>query len=60
MKIVNYTYARKNFRSLLDDTVKACEPTCIVSKNNQVVLIGKSEYDKMIKVISNKGLTNAD
>ena len=49
MKIVNYSYARKNLRSVLDEVEKSNEPTCIVSKGNQVVIISKRMYDKMIE-----------
>ena len=51
MKIVNYTYARKNFRKVLDEVVNDSEVTCIVSKGNQVVIISKWVYDLMVKQI---------
>ena len=52
MKIVNYSHARKNFRNVLDEVEQSNEPTCIVSKNNQTVLISKKMYDQMIDVIT--------
>ena len=53
VKIVKYSEARKNLRSTLDKVISDCEPTCIVSKNNQVVLISKAVYDGIIDNISN-------
>jgi len=55
VKIVNYSKARKELRSILDEVEKSNEPTCIVSKNNQVVIISKRMYDNMIDVIT-KGI----
>ncbi len=52
MKIVNYSYARKNFRSVIDECVKTNIPVCIVSKSNQVVIIPKEDYDKMIGILN--------
>lgn len=49
VKIVNYSYARKNLRGVIDAVENDSEPTCIVSKNNQVVLISKSDYDTIIE-----------
>lgn len=49
MKIINYTTAKVNLRRTLDEVVNDSEPTCIVSKNNQVVLINKSDYDNLIE-----------
>ena len=51
MKIVNYSYARKNFRKVLDQVVDDSEVTCVVSKGNQVVIMSKSDYDSMIEVL---------
>ena len=57
VKIVNYSKARKELRSILDEVNNSNEPTCIVSKNNQVVIISKKMYDEMIDVITkNKDL----
>ena len=47
MKIINYTEARENLRRELDLVVNNSEPTCIVSKNNQVVMMSKADYDTM-------------
>lgn len=49
MRIVNYSYARKNFRGVIDEVIDNSEPTCIVSKNNQVVMISKSDYDNLVE-----------
>lgn len=49
MKIVNYSHARKNFRSVIDDCCDDSEPVCIVSKNNQAVMISKSDYDNLVE-----------
>jgi len=49
MNIVNYSYARKNFRSVLDNVVDDCVPCCVVSKGNQVVIISKSDYDSLVE-----------
>ena len=51
MKIVNYSYARKNFRKVLDQVVDDSEVTCIVSKSNQVVIMSKSDYDSIIETL---------
>lgn len=49
MNIVNYSYARKNFRGVIDSVVDDCEPCCVVSKNNQVVIMSKSDYDTLVE-----------
>lgn len=49
MNIVTYSYARKNFRSVLDDVVNNCEPCCVVSKGNQVVMMSKADYDTLVE-----------
>ena len=49
MKIVNYSYARKNLRKLLDQVVDDSVVTCIVSKSNQTVIMSKSDYDSIIE-----------
>ena len=49
MKIVKYSHARKNFRSVIDNVVDDCEPCCVVSKNNQVVMISKLDYDTLVE-----------
>lgn len=54
MKIINYSTARENLRRELDCVIDNNEPTCVVSKNNQVVMIAKSEYDDMNEKIKNK------
>jgi len=51
MKIVNYSYARKNFRKVLDEVVNDSEVTCVVSKGNQVVIMSKSDYDSMVETL---------
>lgn len=54
MKIRKYSEVRNNLRRELDLVVDDCEPTCVVSKNNQVVMMSKEQYDDIIKKI--KGL----
>lgn len=54
MRIIKYSDARQNLRSELDLVVSDSEVTCIISKNNQVVIIGKDEYDRMISIISTR------
>ena len=49
MKIIKYTEARLNLRKVLDQVANDNESTCVVSKSSQVVIISKSQYDKMIK-----------
>ena len=49
MKIIKYTEARLSLRKVLDQVVESNEPTCIVSKSSQVVIVSKSEYDRLIK-----------
>lgn len=51
MNIVKYTEARKKLRSVLDDVVNTEIPTCIVSKDSQVVVITKDQYDRVSKAI---------
>ena len=52
MKRINYSAARKRLREVLDECVNDSVPVCIVSKNNQVVMVSKTDYDLMIKKIS--------
>jgi PHD/YefM family antitoxin component YafN of YafNO toxin-antitoxin module len=52
MEVVNYTYARQNLKTVMDDCAESGEPTVIISKKNQVVMISKSKYYDMVKVIS--------
>ena len=47
MRIINYTEARENLRRELDLVVSNSEPTCVVSKSNQVVMLSKEDYDIM-------------
>lgn len=54
MKIIKYTEARLNLRKVLDEVANTDTPTCIISKNSQVVIVSKSEYDK------NKASNNDD
>ena len=49
MKIIKYSDARSNLRKELDRVVSDSEPTCIISKNNQVVMMSKSDYDTMVE-----------
>ena len=49
MRIINYTEARENLRRELDLVVSNSEPTCIVSKSNQVVIMSKTDYDTLIE-----------
>ena len=46
MKIINYTEAKTNLRKTLDECELTSEPVCIVSRNNQMVIISKAQYDK--------------
>ena len=50
MKIIKYTEARLSLRKTLDQVANSNEPTCVVSKNSQVVIVSKSEYDRLIKL----------
>ena len=49
MRIVKYSEARENLRRELDLVVDNSEPTCVISKNNQVVMMSKSDYDTMVE-----------
>lgn len=51
MKVIKYSEARNNLRSVLDTVSQSCEPTCIVSNNGQAVLMDKAQYDAMIQLI---------
>ena len=51
MQIVNYSYARKNLRKVLDQVVDDSEVTCIVSKANHVVIMSKSDYDSIMETL---------
>ncbi len=56
MKIINYSQARKELRKELDEVVDNSEPTCIVSKGNQVVMMSKEDYDILTETFHcNKG-----
>lgn len=48
MRIIKYSAARQNLRRELDTVVENSEPTCIVSKDNQVVLMSKKDYDAIM------------
>ena len=50
MKIVKYTEARNNLRRVIDDTVNDFESTCIISKNNQVIMMSKNAYEDLIRL----------
>ena len=52
MEVINYTYARQNLKKVMDDCSESGEPTVIISKRNQVVMISKAKYYDMVKVIS--------
>ena len=52
MKIINYTEAKTNLRKTLDECELTNEPVCIVSRNNQMVIISKAQYDMMINKIN--------
>ena len=54
MKVINYSAARKNLRSVIDEVVETGIPTCITSKSNQVVIISKDEFDSMVKQLESK------
>ena len=49
MKIIKYSDARTNLRKEIDRVVNDRETTCIVSKNNQFVMMSKSDYDTMVE-----------
>lgn len=55
MKILNYSYVRKNFRKVIDEVDSSNEPTCITSKGNQAVIISKRMYDEMIETANGLG-----
>lgn len=52
MKIIKYTEARLNLRKVLDQVADSGNPTCVISKNSQVVIIPKDIYDMVSLVIS--------
>ena len=52
MKIINYTEAKTNLRKTLDECERTSEPVCIVSRNNQMMLMPKAQYDMMINQIN--------
>ena len=52
MKIIKYTEARLNLRRVLDQVADSGNPTCVISKNNQVVIIPKDIYDMVSLMIS--------
>ena len=52
MKIVNYSSARKRLREVLDECEKTKEPVCVVSRNNQMIIISKDQYEMMINQIN--------
>jgi len=52
MKVIKYTNARGNLRTELDEVTRTSTPLCIVSKNNQVVVMDKAQYDIMIDLIN--------
>jgi prevent-host-death family protein len=52
MKIINYTEAKTNLRKTLDECERTSEPVCIVSRNNQMVVISKAQYEMMINQIN--------
>lgn len=52
MKIINYSEARTKLRSVLDEVDQTNEPTFIISKNNQVVVLSKDMYELMIAKIN--------
>ncbi len=54
MKIVSYSKARLELRSVLDEVSNSGEPTCVISKSNQVVIISKKMYDEIIEGIKVK------
>ena len=49
MEITNYTNARKNLKRIMDLACLNQEPTLIISKSTQVVIISKAKYDLLIK-----------
>ena len=49
MRIINYTEARENLRRELDLVVSNSEATCVISKNNQVVMMSKVDYDTLVE-----------
>jgi prevent-host-death family protein len=49
MDIINYTYARANLKKVMDSASLTGEPTLIISKKNQVVIMSKSKYQLLIK-----------
>ena len=52
MKTINYSAARQELRKLLDECEQTNNPVCIVSRNNQMIVISKAQYDMMINKIN--------
>ena len=48
MKIISYTEMKTNLRKTLDECEQTNNPVCIVSRNNQMIVISKAQYDMMI------------
>lgn len=45
MNICNATEARANFFKLIQDTITNHEPTCVTSKNGNIIVISQEDYD---------------
>ena len=50
MKTINYSNARQTLRKVIDDCVNNNEPVIIKSKNSEVVLISKDDYEQITKL----------
>lgn len=54
MKIITYTEMKTNLRKTLDECERTEIPVCIMSRNNQMIVISKSKFDSMEKQIKDK------
>jgi len=62
MQVHSSTWARKNFFTLLKDTVESNNPTVITGKVGDAVLISKEDYDALMETLylqSIPGLVNS-
>ena len=54
MKIITYTEMKTNLRKTLDECERTEIPVCIMSRNNQMIVISKAKFDSMEKQIKDK------
>ncbi len=58
MKVITYSHARANLRSVLDEVNETNEHCVITSKTSHVVVLSKKEYDRMMLIITNPMITS--